>query len=189
MKKTWLDTETKAILHRSPPAKRAPSDTTAFALVLLAAPRGNTERLAAAVERIRGGTRDDALRVLRRRLPTPVKRSLSYEDALLGQFDLIACDAVSVFLSDDVVRCGSKSYLAELFADLCESPEFRTVTIRIESMPGDAQGRDFLDRFTGAAAPELPLELPVMRKKARIMDHWAAKIGGRVVLGGEKPGR
>ena len=48
-------------------------------------------------------------------------------------------------------------------------------------MPDDEQGRDYLGRFTGAASPELPLELRIMAKKARIMEHWASKIGGKVV--------
>ena len=32
----WLDTETKALLQRSPPEKLAPPDTATFSLVLLA---------------------------------------------------------------------------------------------------------------------------------------------------------
>ena len=71
---------------------------------------------------------------------------------------------------------------AGLYADLCESPEFRSVSLRIESIPADERGRDFLVRFTGAASPELPLELRVMTKKARIMEHWGTKIGGKVTI-------
>ncbi len=180
---TWLDTETRALLQRTPPDKLAPPDTATFALVLLAVQRERLERLVKAVERVRGATRDEALNVLALPLPTPIKRQLSYEDALLGQFELIACDAVSVFVADEVVSDAPESYLAELYAAVRHSPEFEPVSLRIESLPVNAKGREFLDRFVGTAAPQFPLELTAMKKKARIMEHWAAKIGGRVVVG------
>jgi hypothetical protein len=180
--KTWLDTETKAILQPSPPAKLAPPDTATFTLVLLGVPQGKPDRVVSALERILGGAREKALQLLARPVPASVKGRLSYPDALLGQFELIACDAVSVFLMDEVVSTAPADYLAGLYAELCESPEFKSVSVRIESMPADERGRDFLDRFTGAASPELPLELRVMGKKARIMTHWGAKIGGKVAV-------
>ena len=116
-----------------------------------------------------------------RPVPVSVRGQLSYANAL-GQFELIACDAVSVILMDEVVNTAPADYLAGLYADLCESPEFRSVSLRIESIPADKRGRDFLVRFTGAASPELPLELRVMTKKARIMEHWGTKIGGKVTI-------
>lgn len=180
---TWLDTETKALLQRSPPEKFAPPDTAIFALVLLAFQRESLERLVAVVERVQKAARDEARKVLTLPLPTPIKRGLSHEDALLGQFELIACDAVSVFLANEIVSYAPKSYLTQLYADVRRSLEFELVSLRIESIPADAKGRDFMDRFIGAAAPRLPLELKAMRKKARIMEHWATKIGGQVVVG------
>ncbi len=178
--KKWLDTETKAILAPSPPGKLAPPDTAAFTLVLLAAPDGKPDRLIAALERILGGASEKAIAALAGPLPVPIKGQLSYAVALLGQFELITCDAISVFMIDEVVSEAPADYLAGLYADLCGSTAFRGVCVRIESMPADERGRDFLDRFTGAASPELPLELRVMAKKARIMVHWGAKIGGNV---------
>ena len=182
---TWLDTETKAILQRSPPEKLAPPDTGPFALVLLATQRESRERLVAAVERVRETTRDEALKILAQPLPVVVKWGLSHEDALLGQFEFIACDAISVFLANEVVCNAPKGYLDELYATVRRSQEFELVSIRIESMPVDPKGRDFVDRFIGVAAPQFPLELTAMKKKARIMEHWATKIGGRVVVGKE----
>ena len=180
---TWLDTETKALLQRLPPEKLAPPDTGIFTLVLLAFQRKSLERLVAAVERVREAARGEAIKVLALPLPTPIKRGLSHEDALLGQFDLIACDAVSVFLADEVVSDAPASYLTKLYADVRESLEFELVSVRIESVPSDTKGRNFLDRFIGVATPQLPRELTAMKKKARIMEHWAAKIGGRVEVG------
>ena len=180
--KNWLDTETRAILQPSPPVKNAPPDTAAFTLVLLSAPEEKPDRLVVALERILGADREKALWLLARPVPVSVRGQLSYADALLGQFELIACDAVSVILMDEVVNTAPADYLAGLYADLCESPEFRSVSLRIESIPADEHGRDFLVRFTGAASPELPLELRVMTEKARIMEHWGTKIGGKVTI-------
>ena len=177
----WLDTETRAILDPAPPERIAPPDTAAFTLVLLSVPAGTPDRLVGALQRILGGDCQTAYQLLARPLPAAVRAHLSYADALLGQFELIACDAISVFLIDQVVENAPADYLTGLYADLRESPEFRTVSVRIESMPDDEQGRDYLGRFTGAASPELPLELRIMAKKARIMEHWASKIGGKVV--------
>jgi hypothetical protein len=181
----WLDTETKAILQRSPPEKLAPPDTATFALVLLTVQRASRDRLVAAVERVREVTRDEAAKVLTQPLPAVVKRGLSYEDAVLGQFEFIACDAISIFLADEVVTDAPEGYLGELYADVSHSAEFELVSVRIESMPADAKGREFLNRFVGVLTAQFPLELTGMRKKARIMEHWAAKIGGRVVVGKE----
>jgi len=179
---TWLDTETKALLQRSPPEKLAPPDTAIFGLVLLAVQEGRWERLAEAVERVRATTRDEAWKTLACPLPTLVKRGLSHEDALLGQFELVACDSISAFLVDEVIDNASRSYLSELYRDICRSPEFELVSVRIEDIPVDAMGSEFLNRFLGMTTAALPMELKFMRKKARIMEHWAAKIGGQIVV-------
>jgi len=65
----WLDTETKMLLQRSPPEKLAPSNTSTFALILLAAQRVNRERLISAVERVREASRDEAVKILDHSLP------------------------------------------------------------------------------------------------------------------------
>lgn len=179
----WLDTETKMLLQRSPPEKLAPPNTSTFALVLLAAQRVNRERLISAVERIREASRDEAAKILEHSLPIMVKRGLSYEDAMLGQFELITCDAISAFLSDEVVDNASESYLAELYENVCRSSEFERIPVRIDSLPVDEKGKEFMIRFIGAVDCHFPLKLTAMKKKARIMEHWAVKIGGQITLG------
>jgi hypothetical protein len=177
----WLDTETKAILRPSPPEKIAPPITATFALVLLAI-RGDASRLCQAVERIRGRSREDARRVVAHSLPVVVQRGLAQEDALLGQFELICCDDVSVFVADEVVAGASAGYMADLYATLLNSVEFATVDVRLESVPAGESGQQFIERFLGPVSLQLPAELTMMRKKARIMEHWARKIGGRLAV-------
>lgn len=112
---TWLDTETKAMLQPSPPEKQAPPDTATFGLVLLALQNEGGPGLAETVERIRQCPREEAARILAQPLPVVLKRGLSLEDALIGQFELIACDAVSVFLADDVLEEASRSLASGFF--------------------------------------------------------------------------
>jgi hypothetical protein len=173
----WLDTQTKAQLAAEPPEKLAPPTVGGFSLVLLE--RG------ADIERV-----DEALRRLvadggpiRRGIPTKcpcvVRRGLSLPDALLGQFELICTDSVSVFVSDDVVRSATAEYLSGLFCRVRASPEFRQVTVRVDSAPSDDHGVRFLYRFFGHI-PQLPAAQVVAHKKARIMQHWASKLGAVV---------
>jgi hypothetical protein len=179
----WLDTETRALLHRSPPDKLAPPDTATFALVLLSSSGSDVARLYTAVWRVRRVSEEGVWAVLLRPRPTTLQTGLSLEDSLLGQFELISCDAVSVFLADDVLAGAPAGYLEDLYARLLRSSEFETVPIRIEEIPPTAQGLEFLERFLGQDGPRPPSVLRVMRKKARIMEHWANKIGGRLVVG------
>ena len=178
----WLDTETKALLQHSPPEKLAPSDTATFGLVLLAIQGQEQERLTKAVGRIVGSSPDEARAILDRLMPMTLKHGLSQEDALLGQFELISCDAVSVFVADEVIAEATQNYLADLYGLLLQSQEFQSISIRIEHIPLNDKGAEFLHRFVGRAEISLPLELEVMRKKARITQHWAAKIGGRLTI-------
>lgn len=179
---SWLDTETKAFLQKSPPDKLAPSDTVGFTLVLLSAAGDDNARVLRAVDRVLHDSQDAARRLLRRPLPLSVKAGLSYADALLGQFELISCDAVSVLLNDDVFNEALTSYLDQLYAELLESYEFEVVSLRIESIPSTDRGRDFIDQFVGNDDAWRAQVFKLPRKKARIMEHWAKKIGGRVAI-------
>ena len=85
----WLDTETKALLQRSPPEKLVPPDTATFALVLLAVRGHDRHVLANAVQRATQVSADEARRIVSHRLPLPVKQGLTYLDAQIAQFELI----------------------------------------------------------------------------------------------------
>jgi hypothetical protein len=178
----WLDTETRALLGGAPPEKNAPADTRAFALVLLAYRGRDRQGLVKAVQRAMDASEQEAERLLRSPLPLVLKKGLTYADAQMGQFELICCDAVSVFIVDQVVAEAPADYLADVYSKLLRSEEFQWVCVRIESIPTDAPGREFCDRFLAGRRTGWPADMPLMRKKARIMLHWAAKIGVQVVV-------
>jgi len=177
---SWLDTQTKALLEGSPPEKLAPPDTRGFSVVLLAVRTRHEDRLAEAVGRLLAGSDAGVERILARPLPVVLTKGLSHPDALLAQFELVACDCVSVFLADDVAEHATPGYLAELYERLLNSPEFGEVLVRIETLPQDVRAGEFLARFLGRGDCPLPAYRHMMRKKARIMQHWAAKIGGQL---------
>jgi hypothetical protein len=106
---------------------------------------------------------------------------LSYDAALEAQFELICCDSISVFLDDAVVLGATAAYLLELFAKLRASPEFQLVSIQLESVPAGERGMKFLKQFLGTPSP-LPFKAAVARKKARIMKHWAVRIGATMTV-------
>ena len=64
-----------------------------------------------------------------------------------------------------------------------------TISIRIVSVPEHAAGRAFAEQLIGSHLSHLPLEIVVMRKKARVMYHWAKKIGANVVATPNTSGR
>lgn len=175
----WLDTQTKALSHFVPPQKLAPADTGMFALVLLTIEIRNCDRVALALRRILRGPDDEVHRVLGSPLPIAVTHGLSHEDALLGQCELICCDCISVFVRKEVATRADPWYLAGLYSQLRKSQEFEVVSARIESVPDNPQGEAFLATFLGHVRRWFPIDLKIMRKKARIMQHWAAKIGVR----------
>lgn len=177
---SWLDTETRALLHRSPPDKLAPPDTAGFTLVVISIYGQDNTRVARAVKRIQSTSQHASPRSLSRSLPSAVAAKLSHADALLGQFELISSDAISVFISDDVFDEGSPEYLRELYAQLLHGSEFEFVSLHIESIPATDGGDDFIDQFLGSRDSSQSQVLKMPRKKARIMEHWAGKIGGRL---------
>ena len=176
----WLDTETKALLQQLPPEKLAPPDTVAFTLVLLAVRGDDRSGLLRAVQRAAQVAMDDAERIASRGFPASIKTGLSYTDVQIAQFELICCDAVSAFIADEVVAEAPADYLTDLYAKLLRSDEFELVSVRIDSIPGSPMGQEFCDRFLSGRRPIAPAVVDLMRKKARIMEHWAKKLGGRV---------
>jgi hypothetical protein len=184
----WLDTETKALLQANPPDKMAPPDTGTFTLVLLA-PGRDVERTAWAVGWICRCGEADAMARAAGQLPAVVAAGLSVEDALIGQFELVCCDCVSVFLADEVVEGADPDYLQDLYATLCQSSEFDEVTVEIRAVPDTPEGRKFLAQFLGPRAAAqitsfagLPTQQRMMRKKARVLLHWADKVGADAAL-------
>ena len=98
---------------------------------------------------------------------------------------------MSVFLDDEVVRDGDPEYLRDLYAQVRESSEFEEVTLEIRSVPPTAEGARFVQQFLGrgpgpADWPAFPRHERMMRKKARVMLHWAPKTGADVVVA-DKP--
>ena len=187
----WLDTETKALLQQSPPGKLAPPDTATFTLVLLEKGPDPT-RLMWSLARVPGRPKQGASAIVLGACPVLIVGGLSLSDAVLGQFELICGDSISVFLRDEVVLSATADYLNQLYAQFRHSQEFEEVTVHIASVPGTDQGKRFGKQFLGnmAGSPEdtlrnYPLETQIMRKKARIMVHWARKIGAKVAIAGD----
>ena len=118
----------------------------------------------------------------------PVTSGLSLGDAMLGQFELVCCDSVSVFLRDEIVSSAEQEYLTQLYQQFPESPEFQSVTVTVVSLPDTVSGKHFADQFLGEAdvivhGSRGPSRCEnMMRKKARIMTHWAQKIGAEIVV-------
>lgn len=185
--KTWLDTETKSILRKSPPNKLAPPNTKAFTLVLLSINQHHTDRLVRAIQRISLDSKEQATAQLNQNMPMVLKQGLTESDALLGQFELICCDAISVFVPDDVVKFGTSEYLTELYNNLLHSDEFTGTNVVVNSIPNSESGAEFVDQFL-TSFDKLPTTVTVPFKKARIMIHWGAKIGVELQLADGRKG-
>lgn len=169
----WLDTQTKAQLAADPPDKLAPPIVSGFSLVLL---QRGPDRLR--VERILTRLVVN-LASISTECPCVVRRGLSLADALLGQFEFICADSISIFVGDEVAQNAPPTYLNDLFGRLRKSPEFQLVTVCVRSVPDDDRGIRFLEQFFGHAL-KLPATQVVAYKKARIMQHWASKLGAVV---------
>jgi hypothetical protein len=174
----WLDTETKALLQGIPPEKLALPATATFTLVLLEVGELGYDAFINAIQRAANISTDEIARICGHRLPVPIKKGLSYPDALIAQFELICCDIVSVLIADEVVAGAPADYMAMLYAKLRKSDEFELVDVRIDSIPDTPSGREFFNRFLSGREPiSSATVIKLMRKKARIMQHWALKIG------------
>jgi hypothetical protein len=177
----WLDTETKAILQRERELPIAPPKVGEFALVL-GSKGADPGRLVRAVCRVNDCSRLAAVRLLEQRLPVTINLDLTEEDATLGQFELVCCEAVSAVLRSEVAGEAGHEYLADLLKTISQSPEFQRRTIWIYGVPATEAGQRFVDQFLGVelSALSLPCRFTMPAKKARIMEHWAARVGAQV---------
>ena len=179
----WLDTETKAILQKHCDLKLAPPTTMDFALVLIS-DASDHQRLVRAITRINECSESKAVALAVQRPPITINWELTEANALHGQFELICCDAVSIFLRSQVARSGDRAYLDSLFKKVVRSVEFRSFQVTIDQIPETESGEKFIDQFLGRQSiwRSVPTTLEVSFKKARIMRHWATRIGGRIRL-------
>ena len=174
----WLDTQTRELLQKIDDEKLAPSRAAEFGLVLLH--KGpDRQRLVDAVIEINKCSEADAAVMASRPTPITINPGLTEGEALWGQFELICCDAVSIYLRSEVLEQNDRSYLWPLFEKVSESPEFKGTTVTINRVPATEPGEKFLDQFVGRSARKrtFPMTLTVRSKKARIMLHWATRIG------------
>jgi hypothetical protein len=130
----WIDTETKAILQRQNEPPLTPSKVAEFALVL--GPKGvERERLIRAVCRINDCSRSAAIALLGQPSPLTINLDLTEENATLGQFEFVCCEAIAAVVRSEVAGEADRGYLAELLQKVSRSPEFKPITIRIDSVP------------------------------------------------------
>lgn len=187
----WLDTETKALLQHVPPEKYAPAATGRFTLVLLKDGRDAT-RVKRSLTKVPSISDERATKLMSQSRPQPIAGALSLADAFLGQFELVCSDSVSVFLRDEVILSAWGDYLPKLYAQVQSSSEFEDVVVTVGSIPSTEEGRRVVDQFFGGVEQFSLDPLTgysyrgiMMRKKARIMAHWARKIGAEVTIAGE----
>jgi len=176
----WIDTQTKELLQADPPGKLAPAKVAEYGLVLLQ--KGiDHHRLVRAVSRINDCPDSVAEALLCRPLPITISPDLAFEDAQLGQFELVCCDAAAAIVSSEVLEKGDKNYLSSLFERISESTEFKPCTLTVVELPQSEDGRKFADQFLGSELGHLQgVRVHVPFKKAKIMKHWADRIGARV---------
>lgn len=182
----WLDTQTKELLQRVPDDKLAPPKTAEFALVLLRKGQ-DQERLVDVICQINKCGKSDATALVRRETPVVINLDLTEEDALWGQFELICADAISVFLRSEVVAQNDRSYLWPLFQKILQSSEFKPATVSISAVPETVSGQKFIEQFLGRVPVKrvFPMAMTMLFKKARIMEHWAARIGAGLKIEAE----
>jgi len=183
----WLDTETKAILQREDESRIAPSKVAEFALVL-GAGGVDRERQVRAVCRINDCSKAEAIALLAQPSPVVINADLTQEEASLGQFELICCEAISAVVRSEVACEADREYLKTLLAEISRSPEFKITTVQIDSVPATPAGRRFVDQFLGMDLAEFkeskfPYRFRMPAKKARIMMHWALRVEAKVRYG------
>src|SRR4051812_20831551 len=143
-----IDTETKPVLQRQNEPPLAPPKVAEFALVL-----GTTgvdrERLIRAVCRINDCRRSAAIALLDQPSPVTINLDLTEEEASLGQFELVCCEAISAVVRSEVAAAADRVYPGELLEKISHSPEFQPMTIRLDDVPTTEEGREFLDQFLG----------------------------------------
>ena len=179
----WLDTQTRELLQKVRDDKLAPPKTANFALVLLLEGEDD-DRLVDAITKINQCSRSDADVLASRAAPVTINLDLSEEDALWGQFELICTDAISIFLRSEVIVQNDGIYLMFLFQNILQSPEFKWVTVSISEVPATESGEKFVEQFLGQVPVKraFPVSATMPFKKARIMEHWANKIGASLKI-------
>jgi hypothetical protein len=188
----WLDTQTKAILQREYEPPPSPPKVAEFALVL--GSKGvDRERLVRAVFRINDCSRSVALALVGQPLPLTINSDLSEEEATLGQFELVCCEAISAVVRSEVAEHADREYLKDLLQRVSHSPEFEPTTVRIDDVPMTESGQRFVDQFlgldlTGFRESGFPRRFTMPRKKVRILKHWAARVGAQVHDNAAEPG-
>jgi len=179
----WLDTQTKELLQKVRDDKLAPPKTAGFALILLR--KGKYyQRLIDAIVQINKCSRSEADILARRETPVTINYDLTEEEALWGQFELICCDAIGIFLRSEVIAQNDKTYLWPLFKKVLESSEFKPTNVSIVEVPKTESGEKFVEQFLGVVPEKwiFPVTLTMPFKKARIMEHWAGRVGARMRL-------
>ena len=179
----WLDTQTKEILQKVVDPKLAPPKAAEFTLVLVR-PGADRARLVRAIRRINDCPEPAAVELADQPTPVRVNSDLSEGDALLGQFELICCDAVSIFIRSEVLDQMDLAEFLSLVQKTSQSTEFLPTTVTIAEIPPSESGQSFVDQFLGRVEPSrdaaLPLQVVVPFKKARIMQHWATRVGAKL---------
>jgi hypothetical protein len=181
----WLDTETKEILQKEHEPKLAPPKAAEFALVLI---RKGTDhqRLVRAIRRINECSESEAIDLARLPAPFTINSGLTQEEAVFGQFELICCNTIAAFIRSEVLlEQDEKSYLQSLFQRVLQSPEFKPTRIDVLEVPATDSGQKFVDQFLGIPLPGQKRRVArfsvwVPFKKARIMKHWATRVGAQV---------
>jgi len=187
----WIDTETKAILQRAYDPPLSPPKVADFGLVL--GFKGKDQgRLIRAVCRINDCKRAEAIALVSRPSPLTINVDLTEEEATLGQFELVCCEAISAVVRSEVAMEAGHEYLVELFQRISRSPEFQSTIVRIDDVPRTEAGQRFVDQFLGMDLTKLselglPRRFRMPVKKARIMKHWASKVGAKVHENGAEP--
>lgn len=171
----WLDTETRSILSEVPPSKESAADLNSYSLLLLKQgdDRRRIEESVAGLQQGSAGLTNEP--------PSVVARGMTLDEALAGQFALACCDCVSAFVVDEVADQAEEEYLSKLYDAVKQSTEFESVNVEVRSVPNSELGRKFSWQFLGlAVAVPRPCEVRVYRKKARLMQHWAARCGVQI---------
>jgi len=179
----WLDTQTKEILQKVVEPKLAPPKVAEFTLVLVRKGADHA-RLVRAIRRINECDEPEAVELAARRTPVRVNSGLSEGEALWGQFELICCDAVSIFIRSEALDQMDLAEFQSLVQKTSQSTEFQPTTVTIAEVPQTESGLSFVDQFLGSFEPArdaaLPSAVVVPFKKARIMQHWATRVGARI---------
>jgi hypothetical protein len=177
----WLDTQTKEILQKEHESRLSPPKVAEFALVLVRKGQDH-DRMVQAVSEINHSSETDATGLVNRPTPITINPDLTEEEALWGQFELICCDAISVFVRSEVLEQNDRTYLESLFKRVLHSTEFKPTTVSVAQVPRNEAGEKFVVQFLGRrfTAEAFPVVLEVPFKKARIMKHWATRVGAEI---------